>query len=234
VLLLDNRLEILAVGLDLDGTLLDSEEVNVSATLETLRHFHVPEPIGGFNTKTLVGATNNQVFTAILESIGNKALFGLVGKMSAFKRQRFRECIGDTVPVSGAVKFVRVLGLKSLPRALVTSAGNLSMSIALERLGLAREEFEVLLPSDALAQGILPKPDLGQWKEASRLLGRAEEPKSVLAVEDSPKGVSSAHGAGLTVCGIMTTHSEDELLNSGASFVVRSFAELAERLSITL
>jgi beta-phosphoglucomutase-like phosphatase (HAD superfamily) len=223
--------EIQAVGLDLDGTLILTEDLNVEAALVTCREagLRLPKDL----KKLVIGNTNAAIFIEILRQAGQQARPGLIDTLAARKRQYFAENIHKARAVRGGVEFVRATKGHALS-GLVTAASDQSMSAALLRLGVEREEFNLLLPADALCRGRQPKPHRDHWLEAARLLGMLLRLRQMLAVEDSLKGVASAVGAGLTVCGITTTCSARTLVRAGAHFTVASFAELADLLGLTL
>jgi beta-phosphoglucomutase-like phosphatase (HAD superfamily) len=226
--------EIRALGLDLDGTLLLTEELNLEAVRVTCAEFGLEVPPN--LADLVVGRTNNAIFGTMLALQKGAPLPGwerMVETLSMRKRAYFAQHVGEVGVVPGATEIIRATrGL--LLRAIVTAASNRSLNAGLGRLGFGREEFNILLPADYLRSELYPKPHPDHWREAARLLGYGHRPSLVLAVEDSPKGIFSARGAGLLVCGITTTHSAEALLRAGADFTVDSFAELAGMLGLIL
>ena len=215
------------VFLDLDGTLIFSEDVNVHAIEATCKHFAIPHAPG--NIREFIGMTNSGIFREILARARVTHL--RVEELSAYKREYYISHVHLARPVPDAVAFIRAVKRQGLPIAIATAASNKSLDAALRCLGLAHEEFCVLLPADALPPNCA-KPNAYHWAEAMRLCGVA--PEHALIVEDSPKGVKSGHEAHGIVCGIATTHHADVLYSVGANYVVESFAELAGLLELEL
>ena len=102
--------------------------------------------------------------------------------------------------------------------AIATTAPKENREFVLNALGL-EEYFEVILGEEDVQKG---KPDPEIYLKTAELLGVA--PDSCIVFEDSPVGVASAKNAGMTVVGITTTHSEDEL--EKADIIVQNFTEL--------
>lgn len=81
----------------------------------------------------------------------------------------------------------------------------------------------VLVDGDDVTEG---KPSPEGYLRAARLLGA--RPSHCLVVEDAPAGVRAGRAAGMTVLGIASTHSPEEL--TAADVVVPSLADAVPRV----
>jgi len=219
---------IAGVGFDLDGTLIHSEEINIRAVVATCRQFQIPYELK--DKRELLGRTNTQIFIEITNRLGLGTAID-VRELSRHKREYFVGHLSEAQEVAGAVKFVRAVRRLGLATAIATAASNISLDAALGALLLSREEFSVLMPADSLPRD-RAKPHPHHWAETARLAGVGA--LEFLVIEDTPRSAMSAVEAGCFTCGILTTHSREELLEAGTDFVVESFAELARLAGLDL
>jgi sugar-phosphatase len=104
--------------------------------------------------------------------------------------QRINEGVGA---IPGADDLVRELAQRGVPLALVSTSGPALMQ-AVIRAHRLDGLFRVVLSSEEVGPG---KPDPAVYREAIRRM-QADASRSV-AIEDTPNGARSAHGAGLRV-----------------------------------
>lgn len=119
------------------------------------------------------------------------------------------------VPVAGAQRFVAQLPPDRW--AVVTSAPRMLASMRLAAAGFPQPP--VLIASDDVARG---KPDPLPYLTAAERLGVA--PRDCFAVEDAHAGIASARAAGMTVAGITTTYTREELV---CDVIISSFDDLS-------
>ena len=183
------------VVFDLDGLLLDSEQV-WDAAREQLAH----ERGGSWHGKAqrdMMGMSSGEWSRYMHDVIGlpeppaeiNREV---VRRLEAIYRER--------LPViSGAREAVeRISG--RWPLALASSSNRELIDLALELLGVAAL-FRATVSSEEVGRG-KPAPDV--YLEATRRLG--VEPTSAAAVEDSHNGIRAAKAAGLRVIAIPNAH----------------------------
>lgn len=117
--------------------------------------------------------------------------------------------------------------LKSLPLerwAIVTSATG---RLALERLKVAGLPApERMISAEMVERG---KPDPEPYRRGAELIHSPAA--ECLVVEDAPSGVGAGIAAGCRVLGVLGTHQEDELRAAGASWIVRSLADVSAQAS---
>jgi len=115
----------------------------------------------------------------------------------------------------------------SLPLGLASSSNREIIDLVLEESGLARF-FRATVSSEEVERG-KPAPDV--YLEAARRLGVS--PERCAAIEDSGNGIRSAHAAGMRVVAIPNPRypPDDEVLG-GADLVLESLDDLTvERVS---
>ena len=180
-----------AVVFDLDGVIIDTEEV-----WEEVRRGYVAEFGRSFlpdSQDRMMGMSTGEWSRHLAEDIGvprtpAQVAADVLGRMA----ERYRTAL-PLIP--GSVETVRRLG-ERYPLALASSSARLLIDQVLETAGITGE-FEVTLSTEEVPRG-KPYPDV--YLAAADKLGRA--PAACAAVEDSSNGLRSAGAAGLAVIAV--------------------------------
>ncbi len=205
-----------AVVFDLDGVLIQSEEV-----WDTVRERFTRERGGRYDAeiqRAMMGMSSTEWSRFLHETAGipdsperiNDAVVRLM--LEAYR---------EHLPlIDGAVEAVQRLAA-AFPLAVASSSNRPLIDAVLAVAGLERY-FAATVSSEEVARG-KPAPDV--YLEAARRLGVA--PTSCTAVEDSHGGIRSAKAAGMHVIAIPNpTFPPDEASLDLADVVLRSLAEL--------
>jgi HAD superfamily hydrolase (TIGR01509 family) len=180
-----------AVIFDLDGVLIDSEEV-----WGQVRERFVRERGGRWRSEAqreMMGMSSTEWSRYMAEELGvplppPQISDAVVGRVGALYR-------GNLPLIPGAVEAVRRIAAV-WPLGLASSANRPLIDLVLEIGGLA-PLFEVTISSEEVARG-KPAPDV--YLEATARLG--VEPGRAAAIEDSTNGLVAARRAGLAVIAI--------------------------------
>ncbi|OAA28253.1 haloacid dehalogenase superfamily protein, subfamily IA, variant 3 with third motif having DD or ED [Frankia sp. EI5c] len=183
-----------AVIFDLDGVLIDSEQV-----WDEVRRAFVAERQGRWevdSTARMMGMSTAEWSAYLVElGAGDSA-----EEIAAEVRSRVAARYGDAPPLlPGATEAVRALAAR-WPLGLASSSPRLLIDLVLERSGLAAR-FRQTVSSEEVARG-KPAPDV--YLEAVRRLGVPVA--SAVAVEDSANGLRAAAAAGLAVVAVPNEH----------------------------
>jgi len=205
-----------AVVFDLDGLLLDSEqvwdEVREQLTRERGGRWHEGA------TRDMMGMSSVEWSRYMHERLG---LPEPAAEINAEVVRRMLERYGERLPLlPGAVEAVRRLAAR-WPLGLASSSNRELIELALEAAGIA-ELFRETVSSEEVERG-KPAPDV--YVEAAKRLGIA--PERAVAVEDSHNGILSARAAGMRVIAVPNPHfpPRPEAL-AEADVVLGSLAEL--------
>ena len=205
-----------AVVFDLDGLLLDSEqvwdEVREQLTRERGGRWHEGA------TRDMMGMSSVEWSRYMHERLG---LPEPAAEINAEVVRRMLERYGERLPLlPGAVEAVRRLAAR-WPLGLASSSNRELIELALEAAGIA-ELFRETVSSEEVERG-KPAPDV--YVEAAKRLGIA--PERGVAVEDSHNGILSARAAGMRVIAVPNPHfpPRPEAL-AEADVVLGSLAEL--------
>jgi HAD superfamily hydrolase (TIGR01509 family) len=207
---------IAAVIFDLDGVIVDSEQV-----WEEVRADYTREAGGRYSdraTRDMMGMSAPEWSTYMAEEL---ALPGTPKEINAAIVQRMLARYGEAPPlIPGAVEAVRAIA-ERWPVAIASSSNPELIDVVLAVTGLQGIVREAV-SSQEVARG-KPAPDV--YLEAARRL--AVEPADALAVEDSENGLRSARAAGMFVVAVPNPHfpPDDDAL-AQADLVLTSIGEL--------
>jgi HAD superfamily hydrolase (TIGR01509 family) len=183
------------VVFDLDGLLLDSEQV-WDAAREELAHDRGGEWHENAQ-RDMMGMSSREWSRYMHDVIGlpeppEEINREVVGRLEAIYRERL-----PVIP--GAREAVERIGAR-WPLALASSSNRELIDLALELLGVAGL-FRATVSSEEVGRG-KPAPDV--YLEAARRLG--VDPTRAAAVEDSHNGIRAAKAAGMRVIAIPNAH----------------------------
>ena len=174
--------------LDLDGTLADSLPV-LRGVFDRFLAAH-----GHQGTEAGFAAVDGPVLTAIVASL--KDTYGLVPEVAELEDVYvgfIHDAYDAVPPAPGARALVTRARRAGWRIAVVTSGREDIAGRWLERTGLAAD-VDLLVGAGSVARH---KPDPEPYRYAVERTGCAA--RLSVAVEDSPRGIAAAHGAGLTV-----------------------------------
>jgi HAD superfamily hydrolase (TIGR01509 family) len=205
-----------AVVFDLDGVLLQSEEV-----WDAVREHYVRERGGRYDEevqRAMMGMSAPEWSRFLHEDAG---VPDDMDEINSEVVRRMLEAYRRELPLlPGAVAAVRRTA-DAFPLALASSSNREVFEEVLELAGLA-DCFRATVSSEEVERG-KPAPDV--YLEAARRLG--VDPKRCAAVEDSHAGIRSARAAGMRVVAIPNVaYPPDEEALRLADAVVRSLDEL--------
>jgi HAD superfamily hydrolase (TIGR01509 family) len=209
-----------AVVFDMDGLLLDSEQV-----WDEVREQLARERGGRWHEQAqrdMMGMSSQEWSRYMHDAIGlaetpDEINAEVVRRMAA----RYR---GSLPLIPGAVDAVRRIGAV-WPLGLASSSNRPLIDLALELMGVS-ELFNATVSSEEVGRG-KPAPDV--YLEAARRLG--VDPSRTAAVEDSHNGIRSARAAGMRVIAIPNPHfPPDPEALAAADVVLASLAELTSEV----
>ncbi len=205
-----------AVVFDLDGVLIQSEEV-----WDAVREAYVRERGGRYDDevqRAMMGMSSTEWARYLHETAG---VPDEPDEINAEVVRRMLAAYHDHLPlIPGAVEAVRRLAAH-LPLGLASSSNRELIDTVLDVAGIA-QHFAATVSSEEVARG-KPAPDV--YLEASRRLGVA--PDRCAAVEDSHGGIRSAKSAGMRVVAIPnSSYPPDEEALTLADVTIRSLDEL--------
>lgn len=201
-----------ALLFDLDGTLIDTDELHLNAYNQLLAHWDRSMDIEYYKAHVM-GFPDDMIFGGLFPDIPASQYAGL----AAEKETMFRAQLGETIPVAGVLRILDHAQKAGLRTAVVTNAPRENALAMLTGLGIV-DRFEAIVIGGELQRG---KPHPMPYLTALELLGvKADQ---AIAFEDSLAGVQSAHAAGIHTFGVLSGLQEHQLRQAGAREVIRDF-----------
>jgi len=179
--------ELNAVIFDLDGLLIDSEPLQISAWREYLNG------IGAELTEGLLARMYGLRLSDAAKVVVDALELDISPEQVAHERDAlFLQSVpGNIQPCRGAIELVAELRLRGMPTALATSGHRRYVDLALDSAGIPRA-FDAEVTGEMVSKG---KPDPETFLTAAKMLG--VDPEACLVLEDSPNGVLAAKCASM-------------------------------------
>lgn len=201
-----------AVIFDFDGILVDTEPLHCEAFRKVL------QPLGiGFTWEEYqdryMGFDDRDAFREAFRVHGKPLDEETMKELLSVKSVAFQEAIRDGVRAyPGAVSLVESLHARDLPLAISSGALRSDIDPILAQLGISGC-FSIAVTADDVRRS---KPDPESYRLAFLRLkqaypSRISSAKGCLAIEDTPAGIRSAKGAGLTVLAVTNSYAVKEL-----------------------
>ena len=210
-----------AIVLDMDGVLIDSEQLHAHAKRTAFAHARIA--LTQADLRAYVGRSD----AVMIDEIG--ARYDLTdhqrSKVLDEKTRIYEQEEQGIRIVPGAIEFVR-WAAQHYRLALATSATPRNRTATLDRLGIANL-FEVVADLGDVSE---PKPSPEVYLLAAARL--ALPPSECMVVEDALTGVLSARRAGCCVSALTRTFAASELIEAGANFIFEDFGSLKRFLSV--
>lgn len=203
-----------AVVFDLDGLLVNSEDVYEQADAELLRRRG--KSYDAWLREQMMGRPTAESLHILVEHHGlSESIEQLASERSSL---RDRMLAGRIEPMRGVSDLLATLGAARRPAAIATSGTRDYAATVLARLEI-RHLFEFVLTADDITRG-KPAPDVYQL--AARRLGLA--PHQTMVLEDSGNGCRAAIAAGAFTVAVPNRHTANHDF-SGVRFVAESLAD---------
>jgi HAD superfamily hydrolase (TIGR01509 family) len=211
-----------AVLLDLDGTLLDSNDAHAMSWAQTLEAYGVPVELA--HVRELIGEGGDK----LLPKLARIEKTSPLGKeiIEACSARFRREFLPHIRPLPGANALLRTLHERGLRLVLATSAGKHDVGPLLSVL-----DASPMIDAAPSSEGARSKPDGDTLESAIARTGCA--PRDCVMIGDTPYDVEAAHRAGVRVIAFRAGGWPDEALR-GADEIYDDPADLLAHLDESL
>jgi HAD superfamily hydrolase (TIGR01509 family) len=210
---------------DMDGLLLDTEDIHIRAYMELTRQLDVPQTFNSL--KRFIGHSHNVTVRFLKEDLRCAPTFE---ELIAREQKIYFDILESERPhpLPGVREMFDLCEQRGMKRALVSSSVAFqvgrTMEIVLEhidRRGAWKEHFQAICTGDRVKH-LKPAPD--PYLLAISELGLS--PQECVAFEDSPAGVTAAHEAGCCVVAIPNMYLlPDEVSQGKAHYVFKTLSE---------
>ncbi|BCA79711.1 HAD family phosphatase [Desulfuromonas sp. AOP6] len=208
-----------AVIFDFDGVIVDTEPLHHRAFMEVLSPFGISCTWQEYR-EHYMGFDDRDGFRAFFKGVGKTLAEADLHHLIDQKAAAFQRIASKGVtPYPGVLELVETLAT-TLPVALCSGALRSDIDPILDGLGIAHH-FSAMVTADDVRHS---KPDPESYLLAvARLRKRASlgdsSPGVILAIEDTPAGIDSARGAGLSVLAVSNSYPKSFLESLGVSVV---------------
>ena len=210
-----------AVLFDMDGVLVDSEELTYVAAIEMLKERGADACKEDF--RPFIGAGD----IAYLGGAAGKHGLKYDISMSVITYQKYEKLVEEhDIAYKNTVKTVLKLKEMGLKLAVCTSSDLVKMNINLKAIGL-HDKFDALINGRDLKNN-KPAPDI--YLKGAELL--KVDPSECLVVEDAENGILAAKAAGMHNVALTTTFSAEELKSTvSPEFICSDIYEIVELIN---
>jgi beta-phosphoglucomutase len=200
---------------DMDGTMINNMNYHKKAWMEFAKKHGQNFSEEEFKEK-FSGKKNDKIFQLIFN---NKLTVDEVAEFTEEKEEIYRKLYApDITEVPGLTNIIKILHKNHKKLAVATTAPEKNREFGLSALHLI-DSFDVILGDEDVTKG---KPDPEIYLKTASQLGVSE--KKCLVFEDSPPGVAAGRNAYMTVIGLLTTHSKEDLKD--AKYCITDFTNL--------
>jgi beta-phosphoglucomutase family hydrolase len=207
--------ELKAAIFDLDGTLLDNNEVHLVAWKKYLKESGLEFTDDEYKEK-ISGRTN---LDAVQQIYKKEMTEEEASKYYLEKEKIYREMYeADIAPIAGLEGFLQELKDQGITMAIATSGIQVNIDFMFDHVPI-QKYFKEIINSSHICKG---KPDPEIFLRTAEALQIA--PENCIVFEDSISGVAAGKAAGMKVVALTTTHIPDELEN--ADVVIKDYTEL--------
>jgi beta-phosphoglucomutase family hydrolase len=191
-----------AVIFDMDGTMVHNMPAHHKAWDIFFEHHNLHLTPQEYAEKVSTKQDDEIMRNLFGTSISEQDIARYTQEKESCYRELYREHV---VAVPGLCELLERLHARAIPLGVATTAVRENRDLVFDALSV-RPFFSVVVGDEDVARG---KPDPEIYFTAARLLG--VDPAECLVFEDSPAGVTAAHRAGMTVIGVLTSYTKQDL-----------------------
>ena len=217
-----------AVIFDFDGVIVDTEPIHYQVFQDIL------EPIGlGYTwdeyTSSYMGFDDRDAFREAFGAAGKTLTPDRLQELISQKAGIFEQVVSRGVtPYTGVIELIHELSAKGIPLAISSGALRSDIIPILEQLNI-EQYFSHIVTADDVPQS---KPHPASYLSAKEKLllsfpDKLNSDSLIYAIEDTPAGIQSAKGAGLSVVAVTNSYQAEKLGQADA--IVTSLGQLATR-----
>lgn len=214
-----------AIIFDMNGVIVDDEQLHVKADINTVKHFNLRVPLKEW--PKFKGWKSQEIFSYLVRKYGDKKID--IAEMVDYKiKEYFRISKYEVKQIADAINFLK-FSKKIFPQiALVTSSVKIYQKFVFKKFNL-KNYFDVIVTAEEFSKG---KPDPESYLKALEKLKL--NPGDCLVIEDSINGVISAKKAGCKVIAITTSFKKNSLQAAGADFIFSGFKQAINHKNLWL
>jgi beta-phosphoglucomutase len=204
---------------DLDGTLVDTQEIHFQAWAALARELN--RPLARQTFEATFGRRNADIVPLIF---GKELTEPEVASLGERKEELYRAAARKGVELLPGVRsLLEELRFTGVPQAIGSSAPRANIDLIMQLTGMAHF-FKAVVSMEDTQRG---KPDPQVFQIAAERLGLS--PSRCVVFEDAVAGIQAAKNGGMKSIAVRSFghHPEDTLYRAGAGLVVESLEEVS-------
>ena len=198
---------------DMDGTVIDSTQLDYEAWQKAMREYDAELPYEDYIAK--LGAKSSEIAKEYLD-VSDEEIDKLISRREEYFKQLVDEKGLSLLP--GVEQFLQQLRNAHLKTALATGSNAEKLEFIFNKLPL-KQYFDAFVTADDVSQG---KPEPEVFVQAAAKLG--VDPADCVVMEDATNGLQAAKNGGMRCIALTTTRGADQL--QGADLIVKGYAEI--------
>ena len=205
---------------DMDGVIIDSEEIHKKAYYETFKNLGVE--VSEELYKTMTGSSTINAFQKLVNHFN---LDDIPEELVLQKRKCYVNYFENDPTLSlvnGVKELIQFLYKQNLTLVLASSSAMVNINLVFSRFYLNEYFTAKISGADLIASK--PHPEI--FEKAAILGGVSKE--QCIVIEDSDNGIEAANKAGIYAIGYRNLLITDQTLNK-ADLIINDFKELIER-----
>ncbi len=206
---------------DMDGVLINSEELIVECCIDVLKEYGVNAvqndfvPFYGMGEDNFIGGVSRKHGVEYNSSMKDKAYTKY--------RAKVKQMLGNDKTTINMLKELKKLGFKM---AVASSADQIKVSANLDAIEAVEGIFDAVITGSDIVN---KKPDPEIYIKAYKAVGSL--PENCVVVEDAPSGIQAGNTAGILTIGVTSTFSKEGLSKYNPNYIVSETPEIINLLS---
>ena len=202
-------MKIEAIIFDFNGVLVDDEQIHFRGFQRSLQTLNIDLNWEQYQKKYLPYDDKN-FYLNFFSDHGYSTDLGLIHRLINLKSRYYFDAIEKKIPVfQPSVDFIHRLIL-SLPLGIASAAAREEIDFILRIMSL-EHRFTAIVAADDVKNG-KPHPEAFlKTLEKLKKLRPGIEPEKVVVIEDSDRGIQSAHAAKMSCVGLTTSYPAERL-----------------------
>lgn len=208
--------DIKGVLLDMDGVLVDSEDMGKRAFLAAIKDYGVIAKMEDF--RDFIGGGAEPVIRGVMEKNGGVFVPEVITRAYDIYEEYAQK---ELQAFAATNKVIRILYEKGYKLGVCSSGNRRRVNINIKYGKIDTQFFSAIISGEDVARK-KPYPDI--YLKGAKSLGL--DPSACVAVEDAINGIKAAHAAGMKSIAVTTSFSERELKEHNPEYIINDIAEV--------
>lgn len=205
---------------DMDGVLIDSEQVIISCCLEVLKDYNVNASKEDFID--FYGMGEDAFIGGVARKHGAEYVIQMKDKTYDLYGKRVKDILGSDRTI---LNMLEILKNKGYCLAVASSADRGKVASNLDCIGAYEGLFDAVITGSDIVN---KKPDPEIYIKAYKTV--KADPEKCVIVEDAPSGILAAKAAGITSIAVTTNFSKDRLSELSPDYIISKTPDILELL----